>query len=144
MPVLIAVPEPTSSNLEYNGRCLPMYVKALEAAGAGLRRHLPALGEPVLVDAGKPEEAVLAPGGDRRRRAIGPEEIVDVEFIERDQARDAPRHLRMSRERAVLGARQRQPRLQFGKGYRGAGEGGRGKRQNRERRIHATSASRSI
>ena len=33
--------------------------------GRGLRRHLPAFGEPVLVDAGEPEEAVLALGGDR-------------------------------------------------------------------------------
>ena len=57
-------------------------------ARRGLRRHLPAAGEPVLVDAGEPEEAVLALGGDRGRRAVGTEEIVDVEFIERDQARD--------------------------------------------------------
>jgi putative glutamine amidotransferase len=34
MPVQIAIPVPTSTDLEYNGRCLPMYVKALEAAGA--------------------------------------------------------------------------------------------------------------
>jgi putative glutamine amidotransferase len=34
MPVLIAIPEPTSTDLEYNARSLPMYVKALQAAGA--------------------------------------------------------------------------------------------------------------
>jgi putative glutamine amidotransferase len=34
MPVRIAIPEPTSSDPEYNGRSLPAYVKALEAAGA--------------------------------------------------------------------------------------------------------------
>jgi putative glutamine amidotransferase len=34
MPSVIAIPEPTSSDVEYNGRALPQYVKALEAAGA--------------------------------------------------------------------------------------------------------------
>jgi putative glutamine amidotransferase len=34
MPVQIAIPVPTSSDPEYNGRCLPTYVAALEAAGA--------------------------------------------------------------------------------------------------------------
>lgn len=34
MPVLIAIPEPTSRDAEYNGRALPQYVQALEAAGA--------------------------------------------------------------------------------------------------------------
>jgi putative glutamine amidotransferase len=34
MPVLIALPEPTSSDSEYNGRALPQYVEALKAAGA--------------------------------------------------------------------------------------------------------------
>lgn len=34
MSVQIAIPVPTSTDAEYNGRCLPMYVKALEAAGA--------------------------------------------------------------------------------------------------------------
>jgi putative glutamine amidotransferase len=39
MPVRIAIPEPTSSDAEYNARALPQYVEALKAAGA----------EPVLV-----------------------------------------------------------------------------------------------
>jgi putative glutamine amidotransferase len=34
MSICIAIPEPTGSDLEYNGRSLPAYVKALEAAGA--------------------------------------------------------------------------------------------------------------
>lgn len=34
MPVQIAIPVPTSTDPEYNGRSLPLYVKALEAAGA--------------------------------------------------------------------------------------------------------------
>ncbi len=34
MPVLIAIPEPTSSDAEYNGRSLPPYLQALESAGA--------------------------------------------------------------------------------------------------------------
>jgi len=34
MPVSIAIPEPTSSDAEYNQRTLPQYVSAVEAAGA--------------------------------------------------------------------------------------------------------------
>lgn len=34
MRALIAIPEPTSGDLEYNQRALPMYVQALESAGA--------------------------------------------------------------------------------------------------------------
>ncbi len=34
MPALIAIPEPTSADVEYNGRALPQYMEALEAAGA--------------------------------------------------------------------------------------------------------------
>ena len=34
MAVRIAIPEPTSSDAEYNGRALPQYVEALKAAGA--------------------------------------------------------------------------------------------------------------
>lgn len=34
MPVRIAIPEPTSSDPEYNGRALPQYIEALKAAGA--------------------------------------------------------------------------------------------------------------
>jgi putative glutamine amidotransferase len=37
MAVRIAIPEPTSSDVEYNGRALPPYVQALEAAGAEVR-----------------------------------------------------------------------------------------------------------
>ena len=106
-----------------------------------LRRHLPALGVTVLVDAGEPEEAVLALRGDIGRRAVGAEELADIEFVMRQQPRDHLGHLGMSGQRAVLGPRQRQPRLQFGEGHRGAGKCGGGQRQNRKGRIHATSAS---
>ncbi|HZP05723.1 MAG TPA: gamma-glutamyl-gamma-aminobutyrate hydrolase family protein [Terracidiphilus sp.] len=34
MAVRIAIPEPTSSDVEYNGRSLPSYMDAIEAAGA--------------------------------------------------------------------------------------------------------------
>ena len=34
MAVRIAIPEPTSSDAEYNQRALPQYVEALKAAGA--------------------------------------------------------------------------------------------------------------
>jgi len=101
-----------------------------------LQRHLPALGEPLLVEAGKPEKAVLAPCGNRGRRAVGPEKIADVEFIERDQPRHQARHFRMSGQRAMLGPRQGQSRPQFGKDRRGADHRGTGKRENRKRRIH--------
>ena len=109
-----------------------------------LRRHLPPLGVAFLVEAGQREEGVLALRGDLGRRAVGAEEVVDGKFIERDQPRHPPRHLRMSGQRAVLGPRQRQPRLHLGKDGRGAGHRSGGQRENWERRIHATSASRSI
>ena len=48
MPVQIAIPVPTSTDVEYNGRSLPMYVKALEAAGA----------EAVIVPLNEPQERV--------------------------------------------------------------------------------------
>jgi len=37
MPVVIAIPEPTTTDVEYNGRSLPPYIAALEAAGAQVR-----------------------------------------------------------------------------------------------------------
>jgi putative glutamine amidotransferase len=48
MPVRIAIPEPTSSDPEYNQRALPQYVEALKAAGA----------EPVVVALSEPQERV--------------------------------------------------------------------------------------
>jgi len=48
MPVRIAIPEPTSSDTEYNGRALPQYVDALKAAGA----------EPVVVPLSASQEQV--------------------------------------------------------------------------------------
>lgn len=62
MPVRIAIPEPTSSDSEYNGRALPQYIEALKAAGA----------EPVVIPLSEPQahvakllagvEGVLLPG----------------------------------------------------------------------------------
>ncbi len=105
-------------------------------ARRGLQRHLPALGEALLVEAREPEEAILTPGADRSRRAVGPEKIVDIEFIERDQPRRQARHLGMSGQRAVLGARQRQARPQFGKYRSCTDHRSTGERENRKRRIH--------
>jgi putative glutamine amidotransferase len=48
MAVRIAIPEPTSSDPEYNQRALPQYVEALKAAGA----------EPVVVPLSEPQERV--------------------------------------------------------------------------------------
>jgi putative glutamine amidotransferase len=48
MPVCIAIPEPTSSDPEYNQRSLPPYVEALKAAGA----------TPVVVPLSEPQERV--------------------------------------------------------------------------------------
>jgi putative glutamine amidotransferase len=48
MAVRIAIPEPTSTDLEYNGRSLPQYVNVLRAAGA----------EPVVVPLSAPQERV--------------------------------------------------------------------------------------
>ena len=102
-----------------------------------LRGHLPALGVALLVEAGEPEEAVLALQRDVVGRAVGAEEIVDVEFVKRHQPRDHVGHLGMSGQRAVLGARQRQPRLQFGEDCRGASDRSGGQGENRKGRIHA-------
>ena len=102
-----------------------------------LRRHLPALGVALLIEAGEAEEAVLALHGDVVGRAVGAEEIVDIEFVMRHQPRDHLGHFGMSGQRAVLGARQRQPRLQFGEDCRGASDRSGGQRKNRKGRIHA-------
>jgi putative glutamine amidotransferase len=48
MPIRIAIPEPTSSDKEYNQRALPQYVEALKAAGA----------EPVVVPLSETQERV--------------------------------------------------------------------------------------
>jgi putative glutamine amidotransferase len=48
MAVRIAIPEPTSTDPEYNGRALPQYLDALKAAGA----------EAVVVPLSKPQERV--------------------------------------------------------------------------------------
>jgi len=48
MRVRIAIPEPTSSDAEYNGRALPQYLQALQAAGA----------EPVVVPLATTQERV--------------------------------------------------------------------------------------
>jgi len=106
-----------------------------DAAGS-FRRHLPSLGIPLFVEAGEVEEGALALLGDRGRRAIGTEEILGAEFVERDQPCDPLRHLRMPGQRAVLGPRQGQSGPQFGKNGRGASNRGGGQGQNRKRRIH--------
>ena len=89
MPVRIAIPEPTSTDAEYNQRALPQYVKALEAAGA----------EPVVVPLSATQEreakllasvqGVLLPGS---RYDVDPErygEAREPECGEDDPARTA-------------------------------------------------------
>jgi putative glutamine amidotransferase len=49
MPVHIAVPEPTSSDQEYNQRTLPAYIAALQAAGA----------TPVVIPLGEGKDSVV-------------------------------------------------------------------------------------
>jgi putative glutamine amidotransferase len=48
MPVRIAIPEPTSSDIEYNGRSLPAYMEAVEAAG----------GESIVIALDEPQDRV--------------------------------------------------------------------------------------
>jgi hypothetical protein len=88
----------------------------------GFGRHLPALGIALLIEAGEAEEGVLALHGDVAGRAVGSEEAVDIELVMRNQPRDHFGHFGMSGQRAVLGARQRQPRLQFGEDCRGTSD----------------------
>lgn len=89
MPVRIAIPEPTSSDPEYNGRALPQYVEAIKAAGA----------EPVVVPLGETPshiaamlagvEGVLLPGS---RFDVDPErygEVRQPECADDDPARTA-------------------------------------------------------
>ncbi len=95
------------------------------------------------IEAGEPKEGVLALGGDVGRCAVGAEEIVDIEFVMGHQAGHHLGHFGMPGQRAVLGPRQRQPRLHFGEGCGDAGNRGGGQRQNRKGRIHAASASES-
>ena len=109
-----------------------------------LRRHLPALGEALLVEAGEPEEAVLALHGDLGRRAVGAEEIVDVEFV--DTAPGAPPCcdiLECPVSERCLARDSASRACNLGKISRGAGNRGGGQRQNRKGRIHAASASQS-
>ena len=70
-------------------------------------------------------------------RAVGTEEVVDIELVMRQQPRDHFGHFGMSGQRAVLGARQRQPRLEFGEDCRGASDRSGGQRKNWKGRIHA-------
>ena len=109
----------------------------------GLRRHLPALGVTVLVETGEPEEAVLALRGDISRRAVGAEEIVDIEFVMRHQPRDHLDILECPVSERCLARDSASRACNLGKGHRGAGNRGGGQRQNRKGRIHATSASQS-
>ena len=94
------------------------------------------LREALLVERRKPEEAVLPLGRDLIGRAVGAEEVVDVELVERDQPRHPARHLRVSGERPVLCPRQFDPGLDPGGDGRGRGDGACGQRENRNRRIH--------
>ncbi|MGY4218906.1 hypothetical protein ACVMFB_005405 [Bradyrhizobium sp. USDA 4522] len=100
-----------------------------------------ALGVAIPVEAGEAEEAVLALHRDVLRRAVGAEEIVDVEFVVRDHPRDHLGHLGMSGQRAVLSTRERDAGLNFGESCGGAGKRGGGQRENRKGCFHDRSAS---
>lgn len=89
MPVRIAIPEPTSKDVEYNARALPQYLDALKAAGA----------EAVVVPLSAPQErvakllanvqGVLLPGS---RYDVDPQrygEAREPECAEDDSARTA-------------------------------------------------------
>ena len=102
-----------------------------------LCRHLPSLGVALFIETREPEEAVLALHGDVVRRAVGAEEAADLELVMRHQPRDHFGHFGMPSQRAVLGARQRQPRLQFGEDCRGNSDRSGGQGKNRKGRIHA-------
>src|SRR5579872_6948097 len=109
----------------------------------GLGRQRAALGIKLGIKLSERKEGLSASGGDFVRRAIAAEIFAIGKFVKRDQPRHPARHFRMPSQRAVLGARQCQPRRELredsGAGHRRGGE-----RENRERRIHARSASWSI
>ena len=94
-------------------------------------------GVALLVEAREPEEAVLTLQRDVIGRAVGAEEMADIELVMRQQPRDHFGHFGMSGQRTVLGAGQRQPRLQFGEYCRGAHGRSGGQGKNRKGRIHA-------
>jgi len=89
MPIRIAIPEPTSTDAEYNGRSLPPYCESLKAAGA----------EPVVISLNEPQgrvaqllagvQGILLPGSrfDVDPQRYGEERI--PECGEADSARTA-------------------------------------------------------
>ncbi len=95
-------------------------------AACELQRHLPAGGKTLPVLRGEQEEAVLAPCRDSLGCTVRAKEFIDIEFVERNQARDEARHSAMAGQRPMLGPRQRQSRLQFRQDRRGAGDRGGG------------------
>ena len=92
----------------------------------------------VLLELGKPEEALATLCGNPRRRPVGTEELGFVIVIERDRASKPARHLGVPRQRGVLGPGQRQSPLQLECRERGGsnGDGGNGDGLSREMRIH--------
>ena len=109
----------------------------------GFRRHPPALGEALLIERGQRKEAVLAFRRYITGRAVGAEEVVGVEFIKRDQPRQAARHLRVPGQRPVLGQRQLDPGLDLRSHRCGRRHRAGGQRKNWKRRIHNHSANQS-
>jgi hypothetical protein len=69
------------------------------------------LRESLLIELCQPHEAAVPACCDLVRGAIGTEELVFVELVERNQGRDATPHSRVSGQRSVLGPGEIQARL---------------------------------
>jgi hypothetical protein len=101
-----------------------------------LRGHLQAFRKPLPAVLRETEERVAPLAGDLGRSAVGCEELLRVEIVERNQSCNAPRQLRVTGKRAMLGARQQQSRVEFEKGE-GRKDGGRRKDENQQGLVHA-------
>jgi hypothetical protein len=102
----------------------------------GLRHHLPPLRVSFAIEFGETEEAFLPLRGYGLWGAIRAKEVVDVELVERDETRHRTRQFGMTRQRAMFGPRQPQPRLHFGKDSRSGSNRSARRGENRNRRIH--------
>ena len=88
------------------------------------------------IERGQAEESGAALLGNVRRRIVGVEEAPLVILVERYQRGEQPRHPRVSTERAVLGARQVEPRFELDQRGRGRGGAGRIEGEGRGQRFH--------
>ena len=84
--------------------------------GFDLIGQRPRAREPLGVQPASRLNPVSAPLHHRGGRIVRVEEPVIMEIVERHQRREAPRQARMTGERRMLRARQREPRASFDKG----------------------------